>query len=171
MKRWVTFLMLCMFAVFGWIMASAENEQRLDTVFSMYEEYRQSFPDIQDVSVEKYLEWQKTKNILLVDARSEKERRVSAVPQALSRSEAEKFLRKSENTVVVTYCTIGYRSARYARKLRDQGIEAYNLKGGILAWTHAGHTVVDPKGVVTRRVHVYGKTWDLLPEGYESVYP
>lgn len=35
---------------------------------------------------------------------------------------------------VVACCTIGYRSSQYARKLRHEGFNAYNLEGGILGW-------------------------------------
>jgi hypothetical protein len=39
---------------------------------------------------------------------------------------------------VVTYCTAGYRSARYARQLLQQGTPARNLAGSILGWVRRG---------------------------------
>lgn len=49
-------------------------------------------------------------------------------------------------TQVVCNCTVGYRSGVYARKLRaaapsggaGEGIEAFNLRGGILAYVSRG---------------------------------
>lgn len=40
----------------------------------------------------------------------------------------------------VCYCTVGYRSAQSAKDLHKVGNfkEVYNLRGSILAWTHAG---------------------------------
>ena len=36
---------------------------------------------------------------------------------------------------LVVYCTIGYRSGKYAQELAKQGIKAENLEGGVLAWS------------------------------------
>ena len=63
-----------------------------------------------------------------------------------------------------------WKSAQYTQKLLADDFDAYNLGAGILAWVHAGRPVVDPQGAETRRVHVYGAKWDLLPEGYEGVW-
>ena len=68
---------------------------------------------------------------------------------------------------MVTYCTIGYRSGLYAQQLRKDGFDAINLRGSILSWAHAGQSLENTAGE-TRRVHVYGRKWDLLPEGYEA---
>jgi rhodanese-related sulfurtransferase len=40
--------------------------------------------------------------------------------------------------LVVCYCTVGYRSGRYAADLLAQGLQAANLQGGILAWVSEG---------------------------------
>ena len=47
--------------------------------------------------------------------------------------------------------------------------DAVNLKGSILPWVHAGQELVDDTGP-TRRVHVHGREWGLLPAGYEPVW-
>ena len=61
---------------------------------------------------------------------------------------------------MVAYCTIGMRSGLYTKELRERGIEAYNLMGSVLSWSHAGRDFEGADGP-TRRVHVYGATWDL----------
>ena len=53
--------------------------------------------------------------------------------------------------------------------LEKAGIPVYNLRGGILAWIHAGGKVYDQTGE-TARVHVYGQEWDLAPEPYEAIW-
>ena len=37
---------------------------------------------------------------------------------------------------IVVYCTVGYRSGIFSKKLKDQGFYAYNLIGGVLLWSH-----------------------------------
>jgi sodium/bile acid cotransporter 7 len=44
-----------------------------------------------------------------------------------------------------------------------------NLRGGLLAWVHAGGKVYDANGE-TRRIHVYGRKWNLAPNGYDAVW-
>lgn len=71
----------------------------------------------------------------------------------------------------VVYCTVGYRSGRYAEGLRRRGVDAYNLAGGILAWTHHGGALEKPGGgESTRAVHVFARKWDLAAHAYESTY-
>ncbi len=50
-----------------------------------------------------------------------------------------------------------------------KGITMYNLRGGLLAWVHDGGKVVDQKGE-TKRIHVYGRKWNLAPSAYEAVW-
>jgi sodium/bile acid cotransporter 7 len=55
-----------------------------------------------------------------------------------------------------------------AEKLQKQDIRMVNLRGGILAWLHAGGAVYRD-GKPVNRVHVFGKKWDLAPLDVESV--
>ena len=57
----------------------------------------------------------------------------------------------------------------YAKDLQAKGWKVFNLKGAILAWTHAGGPLVDPEGP-TRRVHVYSSRFNLVAEGYDAVW-
>ena len=75
-----------------------------------------------------------------------------------------------DDATIVAHCTIGYRSGKYVAKLQRQGLDALNLKGSILSWVHAGQPVVTFEGEETKRVHVYGQKWDLLPQGYKAVW-
>jgi rhodanese-related sulfurtransferase len=42
---------------------------------------------------------------------------------------------------VVVVCAVGSRSARVAAFLQQQGLDAYNLAGGMVAWQRAGRPV------------------------------
>ena len=74
---------------------------------------------------------------------------------------------------LVVYCTIGYRSGKYAMELAKQGIKAENLEGGVLAWTFVGgkFLVKDAKGewMETNRVHVYDPEWNIVHPDYVGV--
>lgn len=102
---------------------------------------------------------------ILLDTRSERERAVSTIAGAVVAADAI-----PAGASVVVYCTIGLRSGIAARELRARGVDALNLRGGILAWVAAGGTLVDANGRPTRRVHVYGRRWNAVPKGFEAVW-
>jgi rhodanese-related sulfurtransferase len=137
-------------------------------VARLYTRYQRQFLDVPEIAPQSVLALVGSSKIILVDVRSKKEQSVSMLPGAITRKQCELRRGTLDDQTIVTYCTIGYRSGLYARQLRKQGLNAQNLKGGILGWVHAGGRVVHA-GEVTKRIHVYGKKWDLLPAGYESV--
>jgi rhodanese-related sulfurtransferase len=97
-------------------------------IASMYRQYAQEFPDVKGITVKQLqqLQQQKTK-LVLVDVRSPEEIAVSRIPEAITTAEFEKNLGQYQDAKVVAYCTIGYRSGLYAQKLRQQGVEIFNL--------------------------------------------
>lgn len=137
---------------------------------AMYADYRKDFPDVKEISAEELVDLRKREDVVVVDVREPREMAVSMIPGAISKTEFEQKIDEFKNRPIVTHCTIGYRSGVYAEELKQRGIDAMNLKGSILSWVHAGQPVVDAEGRETKRVHVYGKKWDLLPEGYEAVW-
>jgi len=128
-----------------------------------------SLPGVPELTVDELRQLQSKQEIVLVDVRTPDEQVVSMIPGAITASEFEDNHRSYEGATVVTYCTIGGRSGKYAKSLVDAGVKAFNLRGAILAWTHAGGELVDTEGP-TRRVHVHGRKFDLTADGYESVW-
>lgn len=150
--------------------APATEATRLEEIDAMYQEYREDFPEVKEITPQGVADLQKSNGIVLVDVREPEEQAVSMIPGAIT---AEAFAAAEEtyrDKRVVTYCTIGARSGVYADALRKKGFDVFNLKGSLLAWTHAGLPLTDADGQDTKRVHVYGKTWDLAAEGYEAVW-
>ncbi len=148
----------------------ATNATRLEQIETMYAEYREDFPDVKEISPQGVADRQKSGGVVLVDVRTPEEQAVSMLPGAIT---AEAFAAAEDtyrDKTVVTYCTIGARSGIYADELRQKGFDVCNLKGSLLAWTHAGLLLKDADGHDTKRVHVYGKTWDLAADGYEAVW-
>ena len=102
---------------------------------------------------------------VLLDVRTEEERAVSVIPGAVFDADA-----LASGAEVIVYCTVGLRSGDVARQLRERGINALNLRGGILAWLAAGGTLVDAQGAPTQKVHVYGRRWNAVPAGFVAVW-
>jgi sodium/bile acid cotransporter 7 len=137
----------------------------------MYRGYRAAaFADVAEIEVGELPALEAREPVVLVDCREDRERDVSMINGAISKAEFEADAASYRDRVVVTYCTIGYRSGVYAMALAERGFRARNLVGGVLVWAHDGRPFADQDGNATRRVHVYGAKWDLLPDEYESVY-
>jgi len=117
------------------------------------------------------------RRVVLVDVRDEEERAVSVIDGAVTAETYASMRSTLGPHDCVCYCTIGYRSGRYAEKMaREAEREAVdarylNLYGSIVAWTHEGGELrVPATGERTTRVHTYGKQWSCVADGYEAVY-
>lgn len=111
---------------------------------------------------------------ILVDVRPREERKVSTIPGAITVDSLDRMpVQVRKGKVVVAFCTIGLRSGRWVEERRAKGENAFNLHGGVLAWAHAGRTF-EARDFIgsrpTRQVHVYGRRWNLLPDGYQGVW-
>jgi rhodanese-related sulfurtransferase len=144
-----------------------DDTKRSERVQKMYEDYRSDFASAAEVGTDSLAAWLSTDRAILVDVREKKERAVSRIPGAITREEFETG--NYADRRIVAYCTIGYRSGKYAERLREAGLDAWNLSAGILGWVH-DFRPVEHEGIEVRRVHVYGGRWSLLPEWYESVW-
>ena len=134
------------------------------------------FAEAKEVTVAELLKDGAAAQRLLVDVRTDEERRVSTIPGAVSRAEAEARLRSGAlpaGVPVTCFCTIGLRSGLAAQALSRQvpEREVSNLARGVLGWTHegGGAPFVTPDGVETRRVHTYSADWAMQAAGYEAV--
>ncbi|MCY4397869.1 MAG: rhodanese-like domain-containing protein [Gemmatimonadetes bacterium] len=145
--------------------------ERRAAMLRMVEGVKADYPDVRTISAEGLIAALATEDILLVDVRSDEERGVSTIPGAISARDFEARLAELtvEGRTVVAYCTIGARSSAYARRMAGRGVDMLNLEGSVLAWTHAGGEFMAPTGP-TRRLHVYGRRWNLAADGYETVW-
>lgn len=112
--------------------------------------------------------------LVLVDVRSKEEIKVSKIRGAVTREYFEKKLNSEpgfyKDYKVVAYCTIGERSSQYAIELKKKGLNAHNLKESILGWAHRKLPLITPSGEETKKVHVYGEAWNLLPKDYQGIW-
>ncbi len=146
----------------------ADPQARQQRIETLYQQYARQFPGVPAISVAELRQWQRSQSVVLVDVRSPQEQAVSQLPGAISVTEFA--AQPNAGQAIVAYCTIGYRSGLFAQTLQPQGVVVHNLRGSILAWTHAGGPLVTPDGTPTHQVHTYGKRWNLVAPGYQAVW-
>lgn len=150
--------------------APLSDADKLAKVEGLYEGYRQDFPGVPEMTVQEALALAAQGQVTFVDVRPPEERAVSTLPGAVTLEAVQAHAEAYRGKPLVGYCTISYRSGQAAKSLLALGLDYRNLRGGILAWTLRGGTVVDPAGTPVRRIHVYGRTWNYPPAGYEAIY-
>jgi len=147
-------------------LSDGDKRQKVE---DMYKGYKKQFPDVRDISAQKAMILAAERKAVMIDIREPREQQVSMLPGAITEKEFMKDPAKYKDTVKIVYCTISYRSGKFAQQLMKKGIPVYNLRGGILAWVHEGGKVYDQNGE-TDRIHVYGRRWDLGPQRYQAVW-
>jgi len=136
---------------------------------SMVRDFSRAHPGVPEITVAEFLALGSDTPVVLVDVRPPKERAVSMIPGAVSQERFEGNREAYAGRLVVAYCTIGHRSGLYTEELVRQGVLARNLRGSLLAWAHADRAFANGSGE-TRRAHVYGRRWNLLPDGFEGTW-
>ena len=147
-------------------LSDAVKRQKVE---DMYNGYKKHFPDVRDLSAKKAMDLMAERKTVFIDIRESREQLVSMLPGAITGKEFMDDPAKYKDAVKIVYCTISYRSGKFAQKLQKKGILVYNLRGGILAWVHDGGKVYDQNGE-TQRIHVYGRKWNLAPMSYQAVW-
>lgn len=131
--------------------------------------------DVDTMLVEELRSRMDSNEVVVLDAREKKEYEVSKIPGAhhigynnFKKSNVKDFPR---DTMIVVYCSIGYRSEIVARKMEKMGFEnVHNLYGGIFEWKNNGNEVEGEDGEATEKVHTYDQFWAPLLEKGEAVY-
>jgi rhodanese-related sulfurtransferase len=160
------------------------------TLDVMVIETMKKYPDVEHITCEELQEMMK--ETLIVDVRHKDEFLVSAIPGAVHYTVYEQMMKDKdaifvEKTRICFYCTIGERSARYARKMKENFSgdtnlnekKLLNLKGSILEWTYLkeGGDLVKPNPQTmmaddcphSEKVHCFGERWNLCSDKYDSI--
>ncbi len=105
-------------------------------------------------------------NVILLDAREQKEYDVSHIKNAIligyDHFNLEKTVSKltNKNDTIIVYCSVGIRSEDIAEKLKTAGYKnVFNLYGGIFEWKNQQNIVVDSSEKPTEKVHTFSKEW------------
>lgn len=108
-------------------------------------------------------------NIVVVDVREPKEYQVSMIPGAITKAQYEKNAHSYAGATVIPYCTVGGRSAQYAKQLASNGVNVLNFKESIIGWCNAKLPLVTADGRSTNQVHTYSSR-NKVPSEYKAVY-
>ncbi len=164
------FACLVSFLLLGspWLFAAESTAMQADVlkkVEALYQDIAPKIGNVPTIDVASV----NVADAILLDVRSAQERAVSIIPGAITEADFRRVYQVKPKLVVI-YCTIGYRSGLRTRELSAEGIDARNLRGGILAWIAQGGTLQDSFGKPTHQVHVYAKAWAAVPANFSAVY-
>jgi rhodanese-related sulfurtransferase len=138
---------------FGWAIVNAK--------------IRHDFPEVPRISTAELSAWLSDTSRaapLLLDVRTRAEYEVSHLEKAqqVEPDAAVSAVSAAKDRPIVTYCSVGYRSSAFARRLRAAGFaDVRNLEGSIFRWANEGRPVFR-HGARVERVHPYNRTWGLL---------
>ena len=130
---------------------------------------RSKFPKVRQLSTEELARWladTNTPSPILLDVRKPEEFAVSHLPGAKrvepSIKAADLIPTFPTNRTAVVYCSVGYRSGAFAKKLQDAGYtNVQNMAGSIFQWANEGYPV-ERDGKRVSKVHPYNGTWGKL---------
>ncbi|MCG6137994.1 MAG: rhodanese-like domain-containing protein [Nostoc sp. LLA-1] len=111
---------------------------------------------------------------LLLDARSQTEYMVSHIKTAVHIDPVIPDLKAlstvSQDTPIVVYCSVGYRSAKVAQQLQKKGFsQISNLSGGLFQWANEERPIFKDEEQPTQLVHPYDAIWGkLLKTSYHA---
>lgn len=140
---------------FGWTLVNAK--------------IRREFPDVERITTAELAAWLNDESRpapLLLDVRTRAEYDVSHLNNAqhVEPDSSAAVVKRAKDQPIVTYCSVGYRSSGFARKLRAAGFtNVRNLQGSIFAWANEGRPIFRGRERV-EKVHPYNRTWGLLLE-------
>lgn len=135
------------------------------------EKISREYPDIESIDVDSFLESFNKHPWLVVDVRDRDKRNISTIPYAVDIKTLEDTVNLKKNPKrILIFDTVGREGAEITRELNRNGIAAFNLKGGIIAWALHSMPLHDPDGNKTHKIHVGKKIWDILPDSYNTVW-
>jgi rhodanese-related sulfurtransferase len=154
-----------------WGVREQRHSQSLFSLEAIAQQIEQSFPDVSAISTQTLTQWQQSKKpFLLLDIRERPEYEVSHLKNALNvppKTPVAQLTTTALKTVpkdypIVVYCSVGYRSAQYARLLQKAGYQqVYNLEGSIFAWANEGRPLFQGDRP-SQQVHPYDAKWGKL---------
>lgn len=138
---------------FGWALVNAK--------------IRSEFPDVRRISTGAVAQWlddASRRAPLLLDVRTRAEYDVSHLVAArhVEPNAPASAINERKDRAIVTYCSVGYRSGAFAKKLAEAGFtNVVNLEGSIFRWANEGRPVFRGARKVNE-VHPYNRTWGML---------
>jgi rhodanese-related sulfurtransferase len=133
------------------------RDQAFDKKVDSYLEYSVPVMDVTTAGLKK-------SDYLFLDAREQEEFDVSHIGGARNVGYDRFSLANVSNIPkdqnIIVYCSIGYRSEKVAKKLKDAGyLNVYNLYGSLFEWANRGFDLTDTQGQKTKKIHTYNDDW------------
>ena len=136
----------------------------------------QKYPHIEMINVTNFHDEFHNKEYVLLDTRTQKEYAVShlyGAYHAPNMKEALDILQGlDKQTPIITYCSLGYRSANLAEKLQKYGYSnVKNLTGSLFEWVDYSYPVYRA-GQEVQQVHPFNLWWGrYLRRDYHTTKP
>lgn len=135
------------------------------------------YPAAQPLSTDSLHTWLEDETVsspVLLDVRKAEEYAVSHLEGAIrvdpNTTDFTFLADYTRETLIVAYCSVGYRSAAIAERLQEAGFtNVHNLEGSIFKWVNAGYPVVRD-GAPVREVHPYDRLWGQLVDRSYHAY-
>lgn len=165
-KKFLSILLIVLFLIIGFIVFKK-------AIYFLY--LQVLIPGhIAHLSVSEVRELQRDE-VVILDTRGWEEYQVSHLKGAHWIGFEEFTLDKIDNfaqdTTIVLYCSVGYRSDIVGKKLQEAGFQhVYNLWGGIFAWVNEGLPVYQDN-LFTEKIHPYSTSWGFWLTKGEKVLP
>ncbi len=138
---------------------------------------RSDFPDVPRIGTEEVAAWlhdPKREPPVLLDVRTKAEFDVSHIhgAQRIEPGSSADAIGIPRDKPIVTYCSVGYRSGAFAKKLQDAGYKnVQNMTGSIFEWANEGHPI-ERAGKRVAQVHPYdARRGKLLKESLRANVP
>ena len=166
-------------------MASSSSKEdgaaKEDTSFSMrmcLTGIRAKFPSVSNISTKSLhqLIEEHSGKLLMLDCRDECEYNVSHIENARRVDGDGKDLAETVEYIqqnfscqlqIICYCSLGYRSSRYAQLLEDKfkdvpTYKVYNLEGSLFKWANEDRPIVNVQKEAVLKVHPYNAVFGKL---------
>ncbi|VAX00048.1 hypothetical protein MNBD_GAMMA22-1106 [hydrothermal vent metagenome] len=158
MRYFIKLLLLCILSMVFRPFAFAN-----DSFEDMANKMANSF-DAPRISAKKLQQLMRNDNIIIFDTREKEEFDVSHIKNAIyvgyDDFDLDKALQQiKKGSVVISYCSVGYRSGDITQQLKESDIEAYNLYGGLFNWSNHNKPLFSGNKTKTINIHGYDKQW------------
>lgn len=172
---WLAIIFVVSFALIGVGHCGYGKLRWMQSLELASEHIEKKFDDVDHISTDTLaalLDADRSK-VLLIDARAPDEYAVSHIPGALNAQDPEavkailETIKTGNPASIITYCSIGYRSAELAEMLeKDDDIElpVKNVLGSIFQWANEDRPLETAPGKPASKVHPFNETWGRLLE-------
>ena len=114
------------------------------------------FPNVKSIGTAELAKMERKP--VLLDVRTAAEFAVSRIAGAQRVDPDAATVALPKDAAIVTYCSVGYRSAKFAQRLKAAGFtNVRNLEGSIFQWANEGRPLDGG-----RKVHPFNRKWGAL---------